>query len=37
MTWRIIIAVTLAGWAVAAYASWVIASQVHAIAAVWTP
>jgi hypothetical protein len=37
MTWRIIIAATLAGYAIAAYAAWEIAGQVHVIAAMWTP
>jgi hypothetical protein len=37
MTWRIIIAATLASYGISAYAAWEIISQVHAIAAVWVP
>jgi hypothetical protein len=37
MTWRIIVAATLAVYGIAAYAAWGIADQVHAIVAVWAP
>jgi hypothetical protein len=37
MIWCVIITTALAVYGIAAYAAWEITTQIHAIAAVWSP